>query len=105
VIGQLEFPGRATMSRGGEKTRPLPPALDWVWAKDSLADSGAHQVPARFLDSVRTRSAPLTSGEDAFLTRDLVDRTYRACSLPPLAGPVLQRPPLTPANGVDLTFV
>jgi len=51
----------------------LPPALDWVWAKDSLADSGIHQALAHFLDSVRTRSAPLTSGEDAFLTHELVD--------------------------------
>jgi len=51
----------------------LPTALDWVWAKDSLADSGIHQALAHFLDSVRTRSAPLTSGEDAFLTHELVD--------------------------------
>jgi hypothetical protein len=85
VSGQLEFPDRTIVSQGGVKAVHLPPALDWVWAKDSLADSGIHQVPARFLDSVRIRSAPLTSGEDAFLTHELVDRIYRACGLPPLA--------------------
>lgn len=75
----------------------LPPALGWVWAKDSLADSGIHQALAHFLDSVRTRSAPLTSGEDAFLTHELVDRTYRACGPPGLTcsskAPTHARPP------------
>ncbi len=83
MSGQVEFPDRTIVSRGGEKTMHLPPALDWVWAKDSLADSGIHQALAHFLDSVRTRSVPLTSGEDAFLTHELVDLTYRACGLLP----------------------
>jgi len=54
------------------------------WARDSLADSGIHQVMAHSLACVRTRNAPLTSGGDAFLTHDLVDWIYRASSLPPL---------------------
>jgi virulence factor len=54
------------------------------WARDSLADSGIHQVMAHSLACVRTRNAPLTSGEDAFLTHELVDRIYHACGLPSL---------------------
>ncbi len=49
VSGQLEFPERAIVSRNGAKTVHLPPALDWAWGKDSLADSGIHQAVAHFL--------------------------------------------------------
>jgi len=82
---QLEFPERAIVSHGGAKTVYLPPAPDWAWARDSVADTGIHQAMAHFLDCVRTRKTPLTSGEDAFLTHELVDRIYRASGLPPLA--------------------
>lgn len=82
----------------------LPPALDWVWAKDSLADSGIHQTLAHFLDSVRTRSAPLTSGEDAFLAHELVDRIYRACGLPPWLD-LLPKGPHSRLPTSALTFV
>lgn len=54
-------------------------------ARDTLADSGIQQAISQFLDRVRTREVPHTSGEDAFLTHELVDRIYRACGLPPLA--------------------
>jgi len=87
VSGQLEFPERATVSRGGAKTVHILPASDWAWARDALVDSEIHQPVAHFLDCVRIRKAPLTSGEDAFLTHELVDRVYRACGLPPWLDP------------------
>ena len=104
MSGQVEFPDRTIVSRGGEKTMHLPPRLDWVWAKDSLADSGIHQALAHFLDSVRTRSAPLTSGEHAFLTHELVGRTYRACGLPPWLD-LLPKSPHSRLATFALTFV
>lgn len=87
VSAHLEFPERAVVSRDGQTTTHLPPAPDWAWARDPLADSGIHQAVAHFLDCVRTRTTPLTSGEDALHTHGLVDRIYRACGLPALALP------------------
>jgi virulence factor len=85
VSADVEFPGRAIVSRMGSKTVHTPPASDWAWWKDALADSGIHQAITHFLECVRSRTSPLTSGEDAFRTHELVDRIYRACDLPPLA--------------------
>ncbi len=79
LSAQLEFPDRA-----GAKAVHVPPMSDWAWSRDSLANSGIHQAVAHFLECIRTRKASLTSGEDAFLTHQLVDRIYRACNLPPL---------------------
>jgi virulence factor len=85
VSALLDFPDRAVVSRDGQTTVHRPPAPDWAWARDSLADSGIHQAIAHFVDCVASRRAPLTCGEDALRTHELVDRIYRACGLPPLA--------------------
>lgn len=82
---QLEFPERAIVSREAVKTVHFPPASDWAWSKDSLNDSGIHQAVAHFLECVRTRTAPLTSREDALFAQELVDRLYGVCHLPPMA--------------------
>ena len=59
-----------------------PLSLGWAHIEDKM---GYRNAAKHFLDCVRTRKAPLTCGEDAFKTHELLSRILKSAGLPDLS--------------------
>jgi virulence factor len=82
----VQAPDSCAVSSGGktETIRMSPRAYGWVEASEAL---GFGACVRHFLDRVRDRAAPLTSGREAARTHDLVDEILQAAGLPTVEDP------------------
>ncbi len=81
VSAEIIAPDSARISRGGTTTlrEMTPEAFGWATATHTLGFAGAVD---HFLERVRDRQEPLTSGREAVKTQELLERILSAAGLP-----------------------
>lgn len=81
VTASITAPDRVTITRAGVSTvrEMSPEAFGWATATQTFGFAGAVH---HFLDRVRDRQQPLTSGAEAAKTQRLLDRILSAAGLP-----------------------
>ena len=77
----VEAPDRVSLGQDGKArvTEMTPIHMGWAHVVDKM---GFRQEVAHFLDCVRTRATPRTSGAEAVRTQALMDRLLQAMGLP-----------------------
>ena len=77
----VEAPDRVSLGQGGEArvTEMTPRHMGWAHVADKM---GFRQELEHFVECMRTRAEPRTSGADAMRTQALMDRLLQAMGLP-----------------------